>query len=573
MPTCAKGDENGVEVPMRLRSLAKEPLRMSMRRPKPFATGLASIGLLAIVIWQLGASGDPRIDDAYITFSFSKNLGAGHGPVYSQGVHVEGYSNFLWMALIGGAYALFPQGAPYTLARALTLPFALLLGVAAFHIAKRGASSLFAWLCLALLSVHAGLYWHALSGLETLPFAALLTGGIALYLHESKEKRWPLAFLAFVSAALMRIDGLVPLAFIVAWDIGARIQDRRFSLSAWARWIGPGLLVYAAWFAWRFGYYGLPLPTTYYAKVATVSGLERGYVYAWQAFRASGLIVALPIIGMGLARRPTRDHAFVATFVLFHIAYVIRVGGDWMPHYRFFIPIVPLIAALFAWGLSELVALGKTGRLARLATTGLALASVLFVGLHLDRHSIQTAAEAETHALAVGQEEHVKKQLLPAARLLDRAIPKGGKLVSDYAGVMAVYTEAAIIDMWGLCNVTIATRGTTERVNPIYGRTCPSCYPELEPEFFHVRVPIVRGKDSFRSHGEVVGAVWQSDTIGRYLDFHRDFVAGRVGRASGIDAAWFLERRKPGARYEARPVGDGVVVEYPFETSPAAAAF
>lgn len=526
------------------------------------------LALLAVVLFQLGATGDPRIDDAYITFSFSKNLGEGNGPVYSHGLRVEGYSNFLWMALIGAAHALFPKADSYTLARLWALPFALLLAAATFHIAKRGAPRLLAWAALALLSVHAGLYWHALSGLETLPFTALLTAGIALYLHESKEKRWPLSFLFFAGAALMRIDGMVPLAFVVTWDFASRIADRRFSLSAWARFIGPGLLVYTAWFAWRFAYYGLPLPTTYYAKVATVSGFSRGLDYAWQAFRMSGLIVALPIIGMGLARRSIEGKFFITAFVLFHIGYVIRVGGDWMPHFRFFVPIVPLVAALFAWGLSELVAMGReSGWIARIGTAAIAIASFGYVGLHIDGHSMQTSEEADAHRLALSQAEHVKKGLLPAAYLLNQVVPQGGKLVSDYAGVMAVHTDAAIIDMWGLCNVTIATRGTTEGVNPIYGRTCPSCYPELEPEFFHVQVPIVRSKEAFGSHRDVVRAVWQSNTIGRYLDFNRDFIAGRVGRAHSPNAAWFLERRKPGVRYEARDVGEGVVVEYPFEAS------
>src|SRR3954465_1658771 len=31
------------------------------------------------------------IDDSFITFSFSKNLAAGNGPLYSHGVRAEGY--------------------------------------------------------------------------------------------------------------------------------------------------------------------------------------------------------------------------------------------------------------------------------------------------------------------------------------------------------------------------------------------------------------------------------------------------------------------------------------------------
>lgn len=527
---------------------------------------LALLGLLALVLWQLRGAGDPRIDDAYITFSFSKNLGEGNGPVYSHGVRVEGYSNFLWMALIGLGHALFPQAELYALGRALTIPFALLLGYSCFWMARLGSSSRWAWAALALLSLHAGLYWAALSGLETLPYAALLAAGMATYVSESGRERWPVSFFFFVAVALMRIDGLVPLAFVVVWDLASRIVDRRFSVTTWLRWIGPGLAVYAAWFAWRWSYYGLPLPTTYYAKVATVDSLERGFEYAWQAFRMNGLVVALPIIGIGLARNLTRAKLFVVAFVLFHVAYVIRVGGDWMPHLRFFIPIVPLVVTLFVWGLAEVVAMGRErGRIGWIVATGTALSSFVFIAVYIDGHSFQSHEEANNRHLVRDQERHVKKQLLPAATLLDSVVPDGARLVTDYAGVMAVHTKAAVIDMWGLCNAMIATRGTTDRINPVYGRTCPSCYPELDPEYFHVQVPLVRPKVAFSSHREVVRAVWQSDTIGRYLDLQRDFVAGHVGQANGDNAAWFLERRKVGADYRPRDVGDGLRVEYPFE--------
>lgn len=539
---------------------------MRFRLSLPRAGIFASLLLLVVIFWQLAKSGDPRIDDAYITFSFSKNLSLGNGPVYSHGLRVEGYSNFLWMAIVAIGYALFPGADPYALARASTIPFALLLAWATFRLARRGSSPLFAWSALLLLSLHAGLYWAALSGLETLPYTALLTAGLALYLDEPPDKRWPLAFPCLVLAALMRIDGMVPLAFVAAWDLASRLSERRFSLSSWARFLGPGLFVYVAWFAWRYAYYGLPLPTTYYAKVDTVRDSARGIEYAWHAFRMTGLVAALPLFGMGIVRRPFREGGFLAAFALVEIAYVIHVGGDWMPFSRFFLPLAPIVAALFAWGLTELLAFGRrTGTLATLATSLVAIASLGFVAVHIERHSIDTDEERNDHLLARSQEAHVKETLLPAAKLLRHAVPEGSKLVSDYAGVMALVTKAAIIDMWGLCNEMIATKGTTDGVNAIYGRTCPSCYAHIAPDYFHVMVPIVRERDAFASQRAVVRAVWQHETIGRYLDFDHDFVAGRIGPVQGTKAAWFLERRKPGARYEARHVGPGLVVDYPFE--------
>lgn len=40
-------------------------------------------------------------DDAFIIFRYSENWADGHGFVYNTGEKVEGYSNFLWVLLIG----------------------------------------------------------------------------------------------------------------------------------------------------------------------------------------------------------------------------------------------------------------------------------------------------------------------------------------------------------------------------------------------------------------------------------------------------------------------------------------
>src|SRR5690606_37715815 len=56
---------------------------------------------VAVSLWVWGTTlvGDARVDDAYITFAFSKNLALGKGPIYGFDLRVEGYSNFLWMIL------------------------------------------------------------------------------------------------------------------------------------------------------------------------------------------------------------------------------------------------------------------------------------------------------------------------------------------------------------------------------------------------------------------------------------------------------------------------------------------
>ena len=74
----------------------------------------AVICLLALLLvigyctesYYLFTFNDHPCEDAYITYRFAKNLAEGNGPVFNAGDRVEGYSNFLWMALISGAYRL-----------------------------------------------------------------------------------------------------------------------------------------------------------------------------------------------------------------------------------------------------------------------------------------------------------------------------------------------------------------------------------------------------------------------------------------------------------------------------------
>ncbi len=96
--------------------------RLAVRRPmvNRVAWGLTVILIVGVAFWQRRLVGDFRVDDAYITFSFSKNLAQGLGPVYSSGLRVEGYSNFLWMLAVSLGYLVMPEGDPYVWARALS---------------------------------------------------------------------------------------------------------------------------------------------------------------------------------------------------------------------------------------------------------------------------------------------------------------------------------------------------------------------------------------------------------------------------------------------------------------------
>src|SRR5262249_35865497 len=143
----------------------------------------------------------------------------------------------------------------------------LLLLWSTYMLVRVRASRMWALAAAALVAVDINMILAFGSGLETLPYTALVTAGFALLV------RMPVSFRArrllmpvMTAVALMRIDGFAPFFFVIGSVILMALSQRSFSLRGQLRAIAGGVLVWAAWFGWRFWYYGLPLPTTYYAK-------------------------------------------------------------------------------------------------------------------------------------------------------------------------------------------------------------------------------------------------------------------------------------------------------------------
>lgn len=551
-------------------------------KPATVVVLLAALAVAALFIWETRILTPVAIDDAYITFSYSKNLATGHGPVYGHGERVEGYSNFLWMVAVAIGLLVSPRGAdPLLVARATAIPFVALLGFATYRLARTRASRPLAIAVLVVLALAADIGTAFLMGLETLPAMAFLMLGFWLYLRSigmdpvdvgdsvginerARLARWVVP--AFVGVALSRIDGFIPLGFILGFEFLRRLWRREGTVRDYVVWAAPGVLVYGLWFLWRWRYYGLPLPTTYYAKALIPKLLpHRGWEYVRDEIEANGSLALAPLALLALAARKRIAALLLLAFVAMHLAYVVRAGGDWMPYGRFLLPLLPVALVLAAWG-GQWIASALHRWLGRVSLVFLLLplAAMAFVVHRTERHITTEPLQLTKLAIAADQGSHVKN-LKSAARILTWALSPGARLVTDYGGVFAYYTNAAPIEMWGLCNAAIARRGGTERVNPIYGRTCPECYPALDPQFFHVMVPIVRDLAAFHSHLEVVNSVWQTDTIGRYMDFSRGFVSGRVMLPAFNQAVYFLERRKAGASYQPRQVNDAVTIDYPFE--------
>lgn len=517
---------------------------------------------LVLLISGLKIVGDFRIDDAYITFAYSKNLANGHGPIYGYDLKVEGYSNFLWMVLAAIGEVIGVGALKF--ARALShLSFVGILG-ATYAGARALGGRFAALLAVIVLAASTDMVRLIQSGLETVLYCACIAGGLAHYLLEKKNaRRWSLLW--FAAAGLTRIDGFVPLALIIGLELVRAIcAVQRPTLKSLSIWVGIGVAPVLIFWIWRVSYYGLLFPLPYYAK-ASLGMLEfdRGVDYVQNGLRETGLWVAVLFATFGLRLKDKRPSLVIALFIFVLAAYAAYVGGDWMPFNRMLVPMAAPLLMLASQGMGRLLAqLQARSVPIKVLGLGLCLGTTAFMVQHQNQYTIDTPLEGSK----VGHNNHLLKhtagllEALPFIQAMVRA--PGERLVTDYGGVYAYGTDASVIEMWGLANREIALRGNTDGIAAIYGKTCVPCYAEFNPDYFHSVTPLIRGDNAFSSSSALIRQIFQGAAIDRVIGLRKNYVMGRVRRPKSGQTLWFLERKREGVTFESRNVGE-FVVDYP----------
>jgi arabinofuranosyltransferase len=401
---------------------------------------LVCLALFLALAWRFF---DHTVDDAFISYRYARNLAEGRGLVWNTGQRVEGYTDFLWVVTLAGAIA---AGLDAELTSKL---LGLAAGAGTLALVVRAAPRPtsrpeLVWLAPVLLAVSPPFAAWATGGLETALFALLVTATVLVALPAAEGGALsPGSGLLAAGAALTRPEG-TGVALLVAGLLAAlrRVRARelvRFGLVF--------LALFAPYFVWRWSYYGDLLPNTFYAKVGwSGAQLVRGLRYVDGYLRETGYWILMPCLGLLFSRQRARA-ILLGGAALGYTAYVVGVGGDGLPMYRFLVPVLPLWFLLVADGAEA--ALDRIG-----ARRGLRAAAALF-GVALCAGSAWPAFQGPSaHYLAqdrreVGAWKEIGLWFAAHARETDSiaVIP---------AGAIPYFSRLRALDMLGMNDRTIA---------------------------------------------------------------------------------------------------------------------
>ncbi len=390
-------------------------------------------------------------DDAFISMRYADNWSQGYGPVWNPGGNpVEGYTSFLWTALLALCH-LLPVSHNYL--PLLIQIMGLLMGAAVILLIYAAGIAFFRSMFVALTSstvmacAFPWLYW-GVGGMETGLLTLVLTAlvFIAYSIERGAENRardW-LAVILFMMGVLIRPEVLL---------IGLALIWRLYWLRAmWMRTRAPvwSLLIISTYVIYRFcafRYYGDIFPNTYYVKVGVplLCRLKVGLQYTGESLCRLWLVILPVLYGLCFQRKQTPITLALPFFTV--LIYQIYVGGDSWPRDRFLWPTIPglLLAGMETIHASLISKFSKH----MVQTAGVLIVGlcVLFINLPYGREPL------------LGEAVYTKTEFRENIRLglaVKKILSDEGTTAVIWAGASPYYAEKTAIDLLGKSDATIA---------------------------------------------------------------------------------------------------------------------
>jgi hypothetical protein len=283
------------------------------------------------------------VDDAMISMRYARNLADGLGLVWNAGERVEGYTNLLWTLFMTLVH-LAPL--PDSKTSLVVLLANVAIGAATVPLIVRLVQLLGggAWVSAATLAAYVlgvDTFVYGTNGLEATFLGFCLVFCVCRVLEEARSGSPRVStYLAIGAMGLVRADAAILSGLICGASLALN-RDRRTV-------VYYCLLAFTPIWAsevFRILYYGELLPNTAYLKTMNWDGrYAAGWRYVSDFAKSYTLPGVLALVGVGLSG--FRVRLVLTGVLLFYAAYVVYVGGDAWPNFRFFVPVLPVLLAL-----------------------------------------------------------------------------------------------------------------------------------------------------------------------------------------------------------------------------------
>lgn len=288
-------------------------------------------------------------DDAIITFRAVENFVAGYGLGYNPFVRVQVFTHPLWMLLLSTIYFVVGLIFPSVPNALFYINFLLSIALSAltaylFLVKISKPRLLMLGLSILILSLSNAFMDFSTSGLENPLTHFLLVLFVIVYLSEKPNLLW----LSLLSSLIMlnRLDAILliaPALLYLLWMSPVRKSDILKTLL--------GLLPIALWELFSLLYFGFAFPNTAYAKLSTsvsdnlliLQGLDYFLnVINWDPLTPFIILLA----GVALYLERNSNLLFLYIGILLYLAYIVKIGGDFMAGRFFAAPLLLSVVIL-----------------------------------------------------------------------------------------------------------------------------------------------------------------------------------------------------------------------------------
>jgi hypothetical protein len=302
-----------------------------------------------------------------------------------------------------------------------------------------------------------------------------------------------------VLLVFLRSDGIFWVGVCIAlagFTLLRRRIDRGFGVALTTTLVVVGAVIALSIF--RFAYFSELLPNTTYAKMVQGSeSYRRGFYYGVSFLLHMPHLLIVLVLGLAATRAKGKIQLLIGQCVALIVAgfaYAILVGGDFMAMGRFFVPLMPFFALMFAVCVKELFrSQAVTGAMVSFCLVFSLLANVdvnIVPGsvrdlFHFRWNQSTQDTKSEIQYWNFMVENSQKWERL--GKVLAKYTDEGDSLVQTAIGAVGYYSGLHIYDRFGLVDKDVARREVTKaRFSPGHDKFVPFQYfLKYKPTYLH----------------------------------------------------------------------------------------